>query len=450
MPLLPQNTLRLSSSCLLGVGLWLVAALSLASPAASQPLASPAASQPLASPAASQPYRLGPEDKVRIKVHEWRPSRGEVHEWTAMAGEYTISPAGTLSLPIIGDVPAAGTTLQTLSNNIAEQLRATAGLVERPVASVDLVQFRPFFIEGDVDKPGAYPYRPGLTVVRAISIAGGRYRRAGADPLQLEREAIVARGSMRVMQSDQAQLVTRRARLQAEIEGRSSIAYPQVLGTSLQPKQIADLQRQEQMLFDTRRRSFTTKAENLQKTKELVANEINALSMKEASLDKQLKLARRERDTVTALTEKGLAISSRQIAVEMNVAQLESARLDVGLSRVRAEQERSKLDRDLGELPNQRNNEILVDLRQTDTKLAELAETSGTQRQLLYHAEVGAPQELADRLAQEQAAVVATVFRGTGKDAQELKAEETTLLEPGDVVRVERFARPDARSVAQH
>src|SRR5262245_58931883 len=88
-------------------------------------------------------YRLGPEDKVQIKVYEWRPSRDEIFEWTAFKADYLVSGSGSLSLPLLGDVPASGMTTTDLSRDIGERLRERMGLVAPPDVTVEVVKFRP-------------------------------------------------------------------------------------------------------------------------------------------------------------------------------------------------------------------------------------------------------------------------------------------------------------------
>lgn len=149
-----------------------------------------------ASKEARPPYRLGPQDKVLIKVYEWRPSRDEIYEWTAFKAEYVVNASGSLSLPLLGEVPADGLTVPELSSDLGLRLRDKMGLAASPDVTVEVVQFRPFFIVGAVDKPGEYPYRPGLTVLGAYAIAGGRARNA---PIRLEREAIATRGDLEFM-----------------------------------------------------------------------------------------------------------------------------------------------------------------------------------------------------------------------------------------------------------
>src|SRR5260370_6053782 len=128
-------------------------------------------------------YRLGTSDKLRIKVQEWPD----------LTGEYAVNAEGSISLPLIGDINAAGLQVKELAQGISDQLRRRAGGAELPFAAVEIIQFRPFSIVGDLQRPGDYPYRPGLTVLQAIGIAGGYYR-SELGFLRLNRDIAVAKG----------------------------------------------------------------------------------------------------------------------------------------------------------------------------------------------------------------------------------------------------------------
>ena len=111
-------------------------------------------------------YKLGISDKVKIKVQEWPD----------LAGEYTVNPDGVVSLPLIGSINVVGLNLNDLAREISDRLQRRSEGTDRAFAAVEIAQYRPFAILGDVQKPGQYPYRPGLTVLEAISVAGGYYR----------------------------------------------------------------------------------------------------------------------------------------------------------------------------------------------------------------------------------------------------------------------------------
>src|SRR5262249_51519697 len=95
---------------------------------------------------ADQDYRLGSQDKIRIRVAEWSPSKGEVVDWPALTGEFTIGAGGRLDLPILGSTQAAGLSTSELAHSLASLLQAKTGLKEMPSASVDIIQFRPFYV----------------------------------------------------------------------------------------------------------------------------------------------------------------------------------------------------------------------------------------------------------------------------------------------------------------
>lgn len=81
-----------------------------------------------------------------------------------------------MSLPLVGEIQAAGVTPADLGRIIGDQLKERLGMIDAPDTAVEVVQYRPFYIIGQVDKPGEYPYRPGLTVLQALSVAGGMQR----------------------------------------------------------------------------------------------------------------------------------------------------------------------------------------------------------------------------------------------------------------------------------
>ncbi len=112
-------------------------------------------------------YRLGPGDKIKVEVF----GRAD------LSGLYTIRNSGSLSLPIAGEIKASDLTLSQLETNIGKQysllMKSESGPDQAITVNIEIVQHRPFYIMGDVSMPGSYEYQKGLTVLRAIAIAGG-------------------------------------------------------------------------------------------------------------------------------------------------------------------------------------------------------------------------------------------------------------------------------------
>jgi exopolysaccharide production protein ExoF len=194
--------------------------------------------------------------------------------------------------------------------------------------------------------------------------------------------------------------------------------------------------REEQLIFESRRNSVRSKTESLKQGRTLIDNEISALAAKDTSLARQLALALSERENVKSLVGRGLVVSNRQLSTEQNVAQMEAARLDIGVARLRAEQDKAKLDRDIMELQDQRRAEILLELRHTEGKLQESQERILTSGRLAFNAEVLAPSlenDSARRLARPPRMVV---FRADRNGSFEIEASYATELAPGDIVQI--------------
>jgi polysaccharide export outer membrane protein len=124
-----------------------------------------------------QPYTLDAGDKLRIVVF------GQ----DGISNAYIVDASGNVNLPLIGTVPARGSSTQQLSQRIAERLKQ--GYVREPHVTVEVETYRPFFILGEVTTPGQYPYVADMTVEKAIAIAGGFAPRAFKQTVELTHNA---------------------------------------------------------------------------------------------------------------------------------------------------------------------------------------------------------------------------------------------------------------------
>lgn len=129
--------------------------------------AGPGSDLPPLAPAEASAYGLGPGDQVRIITF------GEEN----LTGEFRVNDSGNIALPLIGPVRAAGLTSNELEAAVAAALRR-GDLVHHPSVAVEIIAYRPVYVLGEVNKPGQYPYQPGMTVVTAVAVAGGFTYRA--------------------------------------------------------------------------------------------------------------------------------------------------------------------------------------------------------------------------------------------------------------------------------
>lgn len=383
-------------------------------------------------------YVLGPQDKLKIRVFEWRPMAGAAVEWAPLTGEFVVSPAGNLSIPIIGTVPAAGMTLEQVSDSIGERLKTQVGMQKRPNASVEVAEYRPFFLTGLVTRPGKYSYSPGLTVVQALSMAGGTFGLIDPNLVGLQRDALVARGDLRTLEVERLSLLARQARLDAVTQDQPSIAFPPELMTRAGDATVDRMMREEQDLFDTRQRSMSTEIDALNQAKLLATNQIEALNSKAVSLAKQIELANKDVGTVSKLISQGLTVSSRELGANQNLAQLQSQNLDVALANLKARQDIAKADGDIADASNRYRVQALTEATEVRDRLASNKEKTITTRGLLENIQARAPAAAANMAADDtQRTLVTTIDRIVNGALRTIVVGDNDPVVPGDVIRVE-------------
>lgn len=111
-------------------------------------------------------YRLGGGDRVRVIVFN-EPD---------LSGEFEVDNSGNVALPLIGNTQAQGLTLREFEDEVAAALRD--GYLKDPRVSIEVLNFRPFYIIGEVQNGGEYPFVPEMTVLNAVALAGGYTYRA--------------------------------------------------------------------------------------------------------------------------------------------------------------------------------------------------------------------------------------------------------------------------------
>lgn len=121
-------------------------------------------------------YRLGTGDTISINVYDERE---------LSVDKARLSDAGTISVPMLGEIKASGMTVSELESRVVEGLKK---YLINPRVTVSIEQYRDIFVNGQVHKPGGFPYQPGLTVRKAVAIAGGFKDRASKSHVAIIHE----------------------------------------------------------------------------------------------------------------------------------------------------------------------------------------------------------------------------------------------------------------------
>ena len=151
---------------LAGLALTAVTLCGVSAAAQAQVAEAPAAVPLAATASVGYEYKLGSGDKIRLIIF------GEPD----LSGEFTISGDGVVALPLIREVKATGLTASQLQMKVENAFKE--GYLKDPRVSIEVLSFRPFYILGEVNKPGEYPYSNGITVVNAVALASGYTYRA--------------------------------------------------------------------------------------------------------------------------------------------------------------------------------------------------------------------------------------------------------------------------------
>lgn len=160
---------------------------------------SPGSNLPALPTGTAGPYLLGPQDQVRVTV--FNDPR--------LTGEFRVSDAGTIALPLVGNIRATGRTTAQVQRAVETEMR-NKNLFRDPDVAVEVITYRPIYVLGMVERGGQFAYQPGMTALTAVAVAGGFNYRAVRDYVSItrigqdgtprefraEREAIVQPGDV--------------------------------------------------------------------------------------------------------------------------------------------------------------------------------------------------------------------------------------------------------------
>jgi protein involved in polysaccharide export with SLBB domain len=374
--------------------------------------------------AKAEDYRLGVDDKVAV----------DVYEFPQIEGVYAVSASGAIMVPPLGIIEAVGKTPDELATEIGARIGARGGSVSASMVSVVVDEYRPIYVLGDVAQPGAYPFRPGMTVVEALSVAGGAYRLQDPTAARLQRDAIIEAGTIAIQERERVTMVYRIARLETELGGAEAVTYPADIATSESPQLLELLARREDAVFETRRELQKEQTRALEGLQEMYGSEIETMTeqieLKEsqvAAFDAQLQGMRRS-----------AVPTPEQLELERARADAQSDRLDLSLEIQRVNRAIAEADQEIVTLLDGRSSEIAEELAEAEIELARIENQIQTSQGLLLEAQELAPMELQAMTDLGQTPLIYRVLRRDGGAPAEIEVSELDALAAGDVLKVSR------------
>jgi exopolysaccharide production protein ExoF len=374
---------------------------------------------------AAEGYRLNVHDTVHIRVVAWQPANTSLQDWAAIDGDYTIDSAGNLAFPFLGPTKGAGETTADLAKTISDGLRQKLALTNAPDVTVQIAQFGPVYIPGDVRTPGKYPFAPGLNVIEAVSLAGGEARTAGYNT-PTEHDLISAQGDYQVMQDQLLRLQITRARIDAELANQTTFKLPDEIAKA--PK-AAELAKVEQSVMTADVDQVTSQLDALKAQITTVNHELSVLQQKREATDAQVKFDQQELDNVKKLAGRGLATNDRVATASKNLNDAQVQGLDIDTAVLQAQQAIGQAQQQSAQILSKHTSDLTLLRQQTDQQIVELQLKLATQKQLIANAAAYVDQQVPGT-GLPAFTYTYSIMRGS----QQVSAEPSSSVEPGDVV----------------
>lgn len=373
-------------------------------------------------------YLLGPRDTLNVRIGQWDAMEGLYTGWADVSGAYQVAPDGTVAIPLAGNIQAEGRTTSDLAREIAQRMAERVGLRDQIDASIDILEFRPVYLVGGVNSPGAYPFTPGLTVFQALGLAGG-LERADRTFLRAERAALTSLGSYEVIRLQLLRRLATAARLEAELNDTEIVVPPELAEAPFG----AELIERERQIKEARDRALESSLSQIDSLEVLLSEQIERMSEQLVLRTRQLESAQEELENTAALVERGLSVASNRSALERLVADQQVRSLELETARLNAEQRLNEVGRERSDIINAQQRDIVEAIRMERSEIEELRVRLRTEAALYAEA---TRYEDGFISTEGMGAPVMEVTRRQDGETVTMTVARHDLLEPGDVLEV--------------
>lgn len=360
-------------------------------------------------------YRLAPGDRITVTVF------GQPE----LSGDLVIDDAGTVTLPLTDPIEVKDLTLLECQKRIAERL--ANGILQDPSVSVRVAELRPLYVLGDVRLPGAYPFRYGSTVRSAVALAGG----FGPGERLLSTavpEFLLADERVRQLILQQRTLLVRKARLEAQLNGQDTFSPP-AFADAPDDKNTKQIVANERDIFSAQTAILQSELEALRAQKSPLKEEIDANTQQGNAGKKQLEMIRDQIGRYEKIFKQGLGTQNNDFQYRILEANQEAAIWRTLSEVARLRFMSGDLDFKIQEVEATFKRQIALQLQDTSDRLKELEVTLPAAirvRDVKFQYAGGA--------AAQDAKHLISITRTRNGKAVVLEADETTLVEPGDVI----------------
>jgi protein involved in polysaccharide export with SLBB domain len=340
-----------------------------------------------------------------------------------LTGDYSVEQDGAISIPLLGRFQIEGRALDEVRADLAVSFTTVIGRSAN--IDVKIVERSPIYVVGPVKNPGAYKYVPGMIVLHALALAGGLDRGEGVSGMvegarEMER--------LRTMTLQTKQLLARRARLEAERDGVSTLPIPIQLAKLAGEKTAQTLLATENTILRAEQAKRQQQSREIASRLAAARSEVEALKRKLEQSEAQKEMRIERLNDMQKLKERGLVTSNNVVALRTELSDIEAHRQDYLVAIVQAEARLAEAEEATPRLVSENTANLANAIATVDKEIATAQETMMSARVLatiLYRPTSGMPQ-----------AEAYEIVRQSKDGAQTLPATETSPLMPGDVLKI--------------
>jgi protein involved in polysaccharide export with SLBB domain len=372
-------------------------------------------------------YRLGIGDKIAIAVL----GQGD------LSGEFIIDAAGYVQMPLVGPLRVATLTLDECQRAVADRL--DRGLVKRAIVSVRVNDFRPIYVTGDVQTPGAHAFRFGLRASAAIGLAGG-FRRKESTAIADAAAFLTAIERVETASVARSAGLIRLARIKAELANQKIMVPPQIEAGG-NSAYIGGLIKNEQAELASAVTANEKAIDLLEKQRPRLNAQMQSLKNEIAATEQQLASIKRYLERYEKLSDGGFGRRATEFDLERQEAQQQAIvhRLRADISRLEVTQ--GDLDIRLDDLIRTRQTRLMNELRETEAKILEqtVGLRSAQTMLKLRREQAEAPRSANPSILDYDLIVTRS---DPSNEPAPVTASKDTLLSPGDVLEVTYKVQP--------
>ena len=318
----------------------------------------------LVSGLSAEQYRLSGGETLELRAGAWDARNKTFANWDGVAGSYKMAPDGNIHVPIAGAVEVVGKTLDEVADTIASRMQRIVGLTELPAVSVEVSRYAPVFVGGAVTAPGQFDFIPGMTVEKALAIAGGYYRLPNEEGTQQTSLTRIT-GEINQLRGSASKLLQQEKRLEQEVQLYSAETLPDAVESqSSDPVQSK--------ILSANIKVIKAELQSLKDLRVLLNEKISQLSEEIVLRDNQIELARKDLASMEHLKDKGLAVTTRVSSANTALNDLEAKRLQLEVARLDAQQRLNLASRDAATLFDRTRGEKLSELTEVKSKRFEV------------------------------------------------------------------------------